>query len=106
MRRREFIAGLGGAAAWPLTARAQKAGKLPTIGFLGGTTAASASTYTAAFLGRLRKLNWVEGRNIAVEYRWADGRMEAATEFLAEFVRLNVGVIHVTGNAYALEAKR
>jgi putative ABC transport system substrate-binding protein len=110
MRRREFIAGLGGAAAtptvWPLAAGAQQSGKLPTLGFLGGATAASTSANTAAFLRRLRELGWAEGRNIAVEYRWTEGRPEATREFLAEFVRLKVDVIHVAGNVYALEAKR
>ena len=103
MRRREFITLGGAAAVWPLAARAQQPGKLPTIGFLSGHTAAAA---TAAFLRRLRELGWVEGRNIAVEYRWAEGRPEATREFLAEFVRLKVDVIHTTGNADALEAKR
>jgi len=105
MRRREFIAGLGSAAAWPVAARAQQPGKLPTIGYLGGTAAATDSALPA-LLRRLRELGWVEGRNIAIEYRWTEGRTEAATEFLAEFVRLKVDVIHTLGNAYALEAKR
>src|SRR5262252_8655232 len=105
MRRREFIAGLGGAAACPLVARAQQPGKLPTIGFLGGTSTTSGAT-TGTFLRRLRELGWVEGRNIAIEYRWPDGRTEAAAEFLAEFVRLKVDVILTGGNAFALEAKR
>jgi putative tryptophan/tyrosine transport system substrate-binding protein len=108
MTRRDFIAGLGAAGSavyWPRASRAQQPGKLPTIGFL-GLTAANDSALTAVFLRRLRDLGWVEGRNLAVEYRWTDGRMEAASEFLAEFVRLKVDVIHVSGNAYALEAKR
>jgi len=105
MRRREFIAGLGGAAACPLVARAQQPGKLPTIGFLGSTSTTSGAI-TATFLRRLRELGWVEGRNIAVEYRWTDGGTEAVTESLAEFVRLKVDVIHTIGNAAALEAKR
>jgi len=106
IRRREFIAGLGGAAAVsPLATRAQQPGKLPTIGFLGSTSATSGAI-TATFLRRLRELGWVEGRNIAVEYRWTDGRTEAVAESLAEFVRLKVDVIHTIGNAAALEAKR
>src|SRR5215469_14097108 len=104
MKRREFIAGLG-ASAWPLAARAQQPGKLPTIGFLGATSDVG-DAITPAFKRRLRELGWAEGRNIAVEYRWTEGRTEAATEFLAEFVRLKVDVIHVAGNVYALEAKR
>ena len=106
MRRREFIAGLGGTVAWASAARAQRSGKLPTLGFLGGTTAAGSGATMAAFLRRLRELGWVEGRNIAVEYRWTEGRAEATREFLAEFVRLKVDVIYTIGNADALEAKR
>ena len=64
IRRREFIFTLGGAAAaWPLAARAQQPGKLPTIGFLGSTTASIASQWVAAFVQRLRELGWIEGRN-------------------------------------------
>ena len=103
LRRRELIAALGGAASWALAARAQQPRKLPTIGFL-GTTAGGATP--ALFLRRLRELGWVEGRNIAVEYRWTEGRPEAAREFLAEFVRLKVDAIHTIATANALEAKR
>jgi putative ABC transport system substrate-binding protein len=100
MRRREFIAGLGGAAAaWPLAARAQQAGKLPTIGFL-GTDQSAWSPWTAAFVQRLRELGWIEGRTIAIEYRWAEARPERFIEIAAEFVRLKVDVI-VT-NAFAV----
>src|SRR5215510_2736972 len=74
MRRREFITLLGGAvAAWPLAARAQQ-GKPVTIGLLGSGTAAAQSEWTAAFVRRLRKLGWNEGRNLTIEYRWAEGR--------------------------------
>jgi hypothetical protein len=65
--RRELLAALRGAAAWPLAARAQQAGKLPTIGFL-GADASSWSPWTAAFVERMRKLGWIEGRTIAIEY--------------------------------------
>jgi hypothetical protein len=65
MKRREFITLLGGAAAaWPLGARAQQAGKLPTIGFLGSGTPAVQGQWVAAFLQRLRELGWIEGRNL------------------------------------------
>jgi putative ABC transport system substrate-binding protein len=77
LRRRDFIAGLGGAASWPLVASAQQAGKLPTIGFLGGSTAAAQSQWTSAFVQRLRELGWTEGRNIAIEYRWGEASSEA-----------------------------
>ena len=86
MRRREFITLLGGAAAgWPLAARAQQSGKLPTIGFLGATTASGASQWVIAFVQRLRELGWIEGRTMAIEYRWAEGRNERFTEIANEF---------------------
>ena len=76
MRRREFIALLGGAAAaWPIAAHAQQPGKLPTIGFL-GTDATSTRPWIDAFIQRLRALGWIEGRTIAIEYRWDEGRPE------------------------------
>src|SRR6516165_6677004 len=99
--RREFIAGLGGAAAaWPLVARAQQAGKLPTIGFL-GTNFSVWRPWTDAFVERLRALGWVEGRTIAIEYRWAEGRPERFVEIAAEFVRLKVDVIFTAGAGIA-----
>jgi putative ABC transport system substrate-binding protein len=98
VRRREFITGLGGAAAWPLAARAQQAGKLPTIGFL-GTDASIWSPWTAAFVDRLRALGWIQGRTIAIEYRWSEGSPERVAEVAAEFVRLKVDVIVATGDA-------
>src|SRR5262249_26594784 len=70
--RREFITLLGGAVAWPLAARAQQAGKLPTIGVMGATPSAE-SPRVAAFVQPLRELAWVDGRNLAIEYRWAEG---------------------------------
>ena len=74
MKRREFITLLGGAAAWPLAARAQQPAKLPTIGFLGSGTPAAHGHWVAAFAQRLRELGWIEGRAIAIEYCWAEGR--------------------------------
>ena len=105
MRRREFIWLLSGAVAWPLAARAQQEGKLPTVGFLGTTTPSIMSQWTAAFVGRLRELGWIEGRTIKIEYRWAEGRGERYAEIAAEFVRLKVDVIVTTGPA-APQAKR
>ena len=106
MIRREFISLLGGlAAAWPLPARAQQAGNLPTVAFLGTTTPSIMSQWTAAFVGRLRELGWIEGRTIKIEYRWAEGRGERYAEIAAELVRLKVDVIVTTGPA-ALQAKR
>jgi putative tryptophan/tyrosine transport system substrate-binding protein len=99
MRRREFIAFVGSTAvAWPLAARAQQPGKLPTIGFL-GTDASVWSPWTAAFVQRLRELGWIEGHTIAIEYRWSEGRPARHAEIAAEFVRMKVDVI-VT-NAFA-----
>jgi ABC-type uncharacterized transport system substrate-binding protein len=103
--RRQLITLLGGAAAWPLGARAQQADKVPTIGFLGTTTAAAWGPWTAAFVQRLRELGWIEGRNLAIEYRWADGRTGRFAEIAAEFVRLKVDVI-VAGGSAAVEAKQ
>jgi len=105
MRRRDFIAGITGlSAAWPFAARAQPA-KLPTIGFLGTTTASAWGPWTAAFVQRLRELGWIEGRTIAIEYRWAEGRSERFAEIAAEFVRLKVDVI-ITGGSAAVAAKQ
>jgi ABC-type uncharacterized transport system substrate-binding protein len=99
VRRRQFITLLGGAAAaWPLAAHAQPAGKTPTIGFLGADPAGW-RPWTDAFVGQLRKLGWIEGRTIAIEYRWSEGRPERATEIAAEFVRLKVDVIVTSGTA-------
>src|SRR5438067_4400468 len=106
MQRREFITLVGSAAAWPFGTRAQQAARLPTIGYLGATTPAIDNQNTSAFLRRLRELGWIDGRNIAIEYRWTEGRAERAADFLAELVRLKVDVIHTGGNLYALAAKR
>ncbi len=98
MRRREFISLLSGAAAWPLGARAQQPAKLPTIGFL-GADASAFSAWTTAFVRHLRELGWVENRNVAIEYRWSEGRTERYAEIAAEFVRLKVDVIVTVGSA-------
>jgi len=106
LRRREFITLLGGAAAaWPLAARAQPTAKLPTIGFLGTAAASAWAPWTTAFVQRLRELGWIEGRTVAIQYRWAEGRAERWAEFAAEFVGLKVDVIVSGGNA-AVAAKR
>ena len=100
MKRRDFIALLGGtAAAWPLAARAQQAGKLPTIGWLGTATPSMWSHWVAAFVQRLREHGWIDGRNIAIEYRWAEGRTERFAEIAAELVRRKVDVIVTSGGA-------
>jgi putative tryptophan/tyrosine transport system substrate-binding protein len=100
MQRREFITLVGGAAASvPLIARAQQPGKIPTIGFLGAATPAAWSAWTAGFVGWLGELGWIEGRTVAIEYRWAEGRTERYGEIASEFVRLKVGVIVTVGSA-------
>src|SRR5262245_24855717 len=106
--RRKFLATLGGAAAsaiWPRVARAQQPAKVPTIGFLGAATLSSTSKSVTAFVQRLRELGWIEGRTVAIEYRWGEGRNERFAELAAEFVRLKVDVI-VTSGVAALVVKQ
>jgi putative tryptophan/tyrosine transport system substrate-binding protein len=104
--RRAFITLLGSAAAaWPLAARAQERGKLPTIGYLGAATPSAWSQRTAAFVQRLHELGWIEGRIVAIEYRWAEGRNERFAEIAGEFVRLKVDVIVTGGTAAVVAAK-
>ena len=105
MKRRAFITLLGGAAAWPLAARAQQA-RVPTFGWLGGATPAAQSQWAIAFTQRLRMLGWSEGSTVVIEYRWAEGRPERFAEIAAEFVRLKVDVILAAGTEAALAAKQ
>jgi putative ABC transport system substrate-binding protein len=106
VRRRKFITLVGGAAAWPLAARAQQASKLPTIGFLGESTPSGQRQWVAAFVQRLGELGWVEGRNVAIEYRWAEGRNERFAELSAEIVRRKVDVIVTQETPAVLAAKQ
>ena len=106
LKRREFITLFGGAAAaWPLAARAQQSGKLPTIGFLGANPSIE-SQRVAAFVQRLRELTWIDGRNLAIEYRWAEGRNERYAEYAAELVRLKVDVIVTVATPPTVAAKQ
>ena len=106
MKRREFIKLLGGAAAaWPLAARAQQAA-LPTIGLMGANNPSVESRWVSPFVGRLRELGWIEGRTVAIERRWAEGRAERAAEIAAELVRLKVDVIVTYTTTSALAAKQ
>jgi putative tryptophan/tyrosine transport system substrate-binding protein len=106
MNRRRFNILLGGAAAaWPLAARAQQPAKLPTVGFLGGGMPSSQREWTAAFVQRLHEHGWIEGRTVALEYRFAEGRTERYAEIASEFVRLKVDVI-VTAGAAAFAVKQ
>jgi putative tryptophan/tyrosine transport system substrate-binding protein len=106
MQRREFIRLVGGTAAtWPLTARAQQPPRLPTVGLLVPGTPESHGKWVGAFARRLSELSWVDGRTVAMEYRWAGGRNERMTEIAAEFVRLKVDVILTSGYG-AIAAKQ
>ena len=101
MRRREFVALIGATAvAWPLGAHAQEPGKRPTIGVL-GADAPSWTAWTAAFAERLKQLGWIEGRTVAIEYRWSEGRPERVAEVAGEFVRHKVDIIVTYGGAVA-----
>ena len=95
IRRRQFITLLGGgaAASWPLAARAQQAGRLPTIGYLGSSTP-TGTPYYAAFVQRLHELGWIEGRTVAIEYRWAEGHSERYAEIAAEIVQQGESLRH------------
>jgi putative tryptophan/tyrosine transport system substrate-binding protein len=107
MKRREFITLLGGAAgAWPLAASAQQPARLPTIGFLVAGTPSSHGRWAAALVQRLRELGWIEGRTIAIDYRWAEGSRERAAEIAAEFVRLKVDVIVTSATVVVIAAKQ
>ena len=107
MRRRDFITLVGGGiAVRPLAAQAQQAGKLPTIGFLVAGTPTSHGQWVAAFMQRLRELDWIEGRTITIEYRWAEGRDERFAEIAAELVRRQVDVIVTSATAAIVAAKQ
>src|SRR5262249_14434402 len=92
-KRREFITLLGGAAAaWPRAAHAQQSAKLPTVGFLGQSTPLGEGERAVVFAQRLREFGWIEGRTVAIEYRWAGGQDDRLAEIAAEFVRLKVDI--------------
>jgi ABC-type uncharacterized transport system substrate-binding protein len=103
IRRREFIFTLGGAAAWPLAAHAQQPA-MSVVGYLSPTTASLDARRLGAFVERLRQLGWIEGRNITIEYRWAEGRADRAAEIAAEFVSSKVDVIVTGGTANVVAA--
>lgn len=103
--RRELIAALVSVVAWPIPGRAQQT-KRPVIGLLGGATASAQAQWTAAFVQRLSELGWVEGRTVAIEYRWANGDFSRTPAMIAEFVRLNVDVIVTHATPNVLAAKR
>jgi len=105
--RRQFICALGGVSvAWSLAARAQQPGRLPIIGYLGPSSPENKGPNTAAFLQRLRDLDWVEGRTITIEHRWAEGQPERVVEIAAEFVRLRVDIMVATASNDAIAMKK
>ena len=106
MERRAFLQAVaGGLLAAPLAAEGQEAGKGPRVGFLGPRTRADAAPYLDAFLVGLREIGWVEGKNIFIEYRWAEGRQERLLALAAELVRLKVDVILAGPTSAAVAAK-
>ena len=104
MNRRQMIAALGGAVAWPIAARGQQPAK--TIGFLGASTRSAEAQWIAAFLQRLRELGWIEGRTIAIEYRWAEGSEERFAQIATELVRLKVDIIVTWGSMQSLRPSK
>jgi putative tryptophan/tyrosine transport system substrate-binding protein len=109
MRRREFIAGLAGAGlpiSWPCEVFAQQPGRPLTIGFLGATTPSAQRQWTDAFVQRLRELDWIEGRSIVIDYRWANGLTDHVDDVFADFVQVKVDVIVTHSVPLTLAAKR
>jgi putative tryptophan/tyrosine transport system substrate-binding protein len=105
MKRREFIAGLGGTVAWPLAARAQQQ-RVPVIGFLHSQSQANYSTLSAPFSAGLKEQGFVEGQNVAVVYLWADGHFEKLPRLAAELIRQHVDIIATGGGPQPAHAAK
>jgi len=110
LKRRELITLLAAAAtfpaSWPIAAKAQPRARTPTIGFLGSGTPSSDGAFATAFVRGLRELGWVEGRDVAIEYRWGEARVDRFAELATEFAQLKVDVIFTYGTATAVAAKQ
>jgi len=106
MKRREFIALVGGAATWPYASWAQQPGKLPIIGFLGSSDASTQTQWLTAFTQRLGEIGWIDGRTAKIDVRWAEGRNDRSAEIAAEFVALKVDTIVTTGTPATAAAKQ
>jgi len=104
IRRREFIATLGGAVAWPLAAHAQQPA-MPVIGHLAGSSPGPYAPFVSAFHNGLKDAGYVEGQNVAIEYRWAEGQYDRLSALAADLVRSRVTVIVANGTPAALAAR-
>jgi putative ABC transport system substrate-binding protein len=106
MNRRSVITLLGGAAAWPLAARAQHAERVRRLGFLGAATSSVGGPWLSALVQRLGELGWIDGRNLQINVRWAEGRNDRATEIAVEFARADLDLIVTWATGPALASKR
>jgi putative ABC transport system substrate-binding protein len=106
MKRREFITLLGAAVAWPVGVRAQQVDRMRRLGFLGAATSSVGGPWLTALVQRLRELGWVEGRNLQIDARWAEGHNDRATEIAVDFARADLDLIVTWATGPALAAKR